>query len=104
MKWIWFILTLCLTQFTVAQSNEKDWGTTYGNNYNNSNYGQSPEGSPASDPNYDWSWKQSNNTTSSPMAPPPPPTPVPIDGGAGFLIAAGLGYGLRELKKRKSNK
>ncbi|MFT5913563.1 MAG: hypothetical protein ACJAWV_001165 [Flammeovirgaceae bacterium] len=31
----------------------------------------------------------------------PPPNPIPIDGGVGFLIAAGVGYGLKRMKTRK---
>lgn len=30
-------------------------------------------------------------------APPPPPPTVPIDGGLGFLLAAGVAYGARKL-------
>ena len=48
------------------------------------------------DPSYDWSWKSNN----IPTAPPPPPTPVPIDGGIGFLLVAGLGYGLKRMKEK----
>ncbi|MGB0525966.1 MAG: PID-CTERM protein-sorting domain-containing protein, partial [Flammeovirgaceae bacterium] len=48
------------------------------------------------EPEYDWSWN-----TRIPTAAPVPPVPVPIDGGTGFLIVAGIGYGLRELRKRK---
>jgi hypothetical protein len=29
----------------------------------------------------------------------PPPTNVPIDGGLGFLLAAGAAYGVRRMKK-----
>ena len=32
--------------------------------------------------------------------PPPPPNPVPIDGGVGFLLAAGVGYGIKRMRKR----
>lgn len=32
--------------------------------------------------------------------PPPDPEPIPIDGGLGFLIAAGLAYGARKLRLR----
>ena len=35
-----------------------------------------------------------------PTAPPTPPAPIPIDGGVGFLIVAGIGYGIRELRKK----
>ena len=44
--------------------------------------------------NYDWSWKQNTPVTFTP----PPPDPVPIDGGIGFLLVVGLGYGLRKIK------
>lgn len=58
----------------------------------------SPEdGTAAADPAYDWSWK----TGGIPTTPPPPPTPVPIDGGMGFLLAAGCAYGLRNLRRKK---
>ncbi len=38
--------------------------------------------------------------------PPPPPTPqpIPIDGGLGFLLAAGLAYGAKKLHKNQSEK
>jgi hypothetical protein len=35
-----------------------------------------------------------------PFAPPPPPNPIPIDGGIGFLLTAGVGYGLKRMRKR----
>jgi hypothetical protein len=35
-----------------------------------------------------------------PFVPPPPPNPIPIDGGVGFLLAAGVGYGLKRMKKK----
>lgn len=39
--------------------------------------------------------------------PPPPagtePTAVPIDGGAGWLLAAGAGYGLKKLRQRRNS-
>ena len=37
-----------------------------------------------------------------PTSPPPPPSPIPIDGGVGFLVAAGLGYGIRKMKKQQT--
>jgi hypothetical protein len=37
---------------------------------------------------------------SIPFAPPPPPNPIPIDGGVGFLIVAGVGYGLKRMRKK----
>ncbi len=37
-------------------------------------------------------------------APPPPPNPIPIDGGVGFLLAAGIGYGLKRMKDSRKNK
>ncbi|MFT5918042.1 MAG: hypothetical protein ACI81T_004559 [Bacteroidia bacterium] len=36
-----------------------------------------------------------------PFAPPPPPNPIPIDGGVGFLLAAGVGYGLKRMRQNK---
>jgi hypothetical protein len=39
-----------------------------------------------------------------PPPPPPPgtdPTAVPIDGGAGWLLAAGAGYGIKKLRERR---
>ena len=36
-----------------------------------------------------------------PMAPPTPPAPVPIDGGVGFLLALGAGYGIKKLSDKK---
>lgn len=37
------------------------------------------------------------------LAPPPPPVPnpIPIDGGLGFLIAAGMVYGAKKLYDNK---
>ena len=35
------------------------------------------------------------------FAQPVPPAPIPIDGGIGFLVAAGVGYGVSRLRKRK---
>ena len=37
-----------------------------------------------------------------PTAPLPPP-PIPIDGGAVFLLATGVGYGLKRLSSHKKN-
>lgn len=31
------------------------------------------------------------------------PTAVPLDGGAGLLLASGVAYGLRRLRQRRSN-
>jgi len=31
----------------------------------------------------------------------PPPVDVPLDGGTGLLISAGIAYGVRSIKKRK---
>ena len=38
-------------------------------------------------------------------AQPPPPAPVdiPIDGGLGFLLAAGIAYGAKKLHNEKGN-
>ena len=36
-----------------------------------------------------------------PTVPPPPPNPIPIDGGMGFLLAAGVGYGLKRIREKK---
>ena len=38
--------------------------------------------------------------------PPPPPDPeaIPIDGGLGFLLAAGMAYGAKKLRKNKTDK
>lgn len=35
--------------------------------------------------------------------PPPPPTPepIPIDGGLGFLLAAGMAYGAKKLNDKR---
>jgi hypothetical protein len=33
--------------------------------------------------------------------PPPPPQDIPIDGGLGFLLAAGVAYAARRLYKNK---
>ncbi|MGI4873114.1 MAG: PID-CTERM protein-sorting domain-containing protein [Janthinobacterium lividum] len=32
---------------------------------------------------------------------PPPPTAVPLDGGASLLLASGVAYGLRRLRRRR---
>ncbi len=34
----------------------------------------------------------------------PDPGDIPVDGGLGFLLAAGLGYGARRLQKNRKNK
>ncbi len=34
----------------------------------------------------------------------PPATAVPIDGGAGLLLAAGAAYGLKRLRNRRARK
>jgi hypothetical protein len=34
----------------------------------------------------------------------PDPGNIPVDGGLGFLLAAGLGYGARRLQKNRKNK
>ena len=49
---------------------------------------------------YDWSWK--NNQGNIGFTP-PPPNPVPIDGGVSLLLVAGMGYGLRKMRKRKKS-
>lgn len=36
--------------------------------------------------------------------PPPDPEPIPIDGGLGFLLAAGMAYGAKKLHKSKQDK
>ena len=77
-----------------GQSNE-EWGS-------DSPFG--PYEEPEYDPANDSPWSKTENmfNSTTPMTPPPPPTPgVPIDGGAGFLLAAGVGYGLREIRKRR---
>jgi len=33
-----------------------------------------------------------------------PPTELPVDGGIGFLLAAGLGYGANRLRRRRKDK
>lgn len=48
-----------------------------------------------------WPTKEDFFSSSTPFSPPPPP--VPIDGGVGLLLAAGVGYGLREMRKRRKN-
>jgi len=35
--------------------------------------------------------------------PDPPGGPVPIDGGLGFLLAAGAAYGIKQYKKQSKN-
>jgi len=39
--------------------------------------------------------------TPSVPGPAPDPTTVPIDGGAGLLLAGGVAYGLRQLRQRR---
>jgi hypothetical protein len=36
-----------------------------------------------------------------PPPPPPPPADVPIDGGVGLLIAAGVGYGVKKVRDHR---
>jgi len=48
-----------------------------------------------------------NNSTESGSNPPPPDTGdpgAPIDGGLGFLLAAGVGYGANKLRKYRKEK
>ena len=42
-------------------------------------------------------------STLSAQAPPPPPPPqeIPIDGGLGALLLAGLGYGAKKIRENK---
>ncbi len=35
--------------------------------------------------------------------PPPPPQDIPIDGGLGFLLAAGIGYAAKKLHSSKKD-
>ncbi len=35
--------------------------------------------------------------------PTPPPGAVPIDGGVGFLLAAGAAYGVKKMRERKNS-
>lgn len=79
MKTIVTILLLFAINTAIAQSNIND----------------SPQ---QKNTDYGWAWEKTNNTFT-----PPPPNPVPIDGGIGFLLVAGLGYGIRQIKK-SSNK
>ncbi|RZK97877.1 MAG: hypothetical protein EOO62_27345 [Hymenobacter sp.] len=37
----------------------------------------------------------------TPQDPTPPSTDVPLDGGASLLLAGGVGYGLRRLRRKK---
>ena len=91
------ILILVLISFgtyTVNGQSNEEWGS-------DSPFGpyKEPEYTPANDS--PWS-KTEDVFDSTPFSPPPPPTPgIPIDGGAGFLLAAGIGYGLREISKRR---
>ncbi len=40
--------------------------------------------------------------TTPPVIPPvTPPTAVPLDGGASLLLASGVAYGVRELRRRR---
>jgi hypothetical protein len=42
------------------------------------------------------------STGPQPGAPVPPPTGVPIDGGASLLLAGGVAYGLKKLRRRRA--
>lgn len=52
------------------------------------------------EPAGDSPWSDNEDFFATPTSSPPPP-PVPIDGNTGFLMMAGVGYGLREIRKRK---
>ena len=39
----------------------------------------------------------------SAQPPPPPPQDIPIDGGLGFLLAAGIAYGAKKLHSEKKD-
>ena len=41
--------------------------------------------------------------TASAQPPPPPPVDIPIDGGLGFLLAAGIAYGAKKLHSEKND-
>jgi hypothetical protein len=46
------------------------------------------------------------STTSFAQGPPPPPddpSDVPIDGGLGFIVAGGIGYGIYQSRKNKQH-
>lgn len=45
----------------------------------------------------------SNKTTPIVNTPTPPAPSIPIDGGIGFLVAAGVGYGVSRFRKRKED-
>jgi hypothetical protein len=66
-------------------------------------FGQSKSHNPYSNdiPTYDGYQNSTSKIDPIPTAPPTPPAPIPIDGGIGFLVAAGVGYGIKELKKKK---
>lgn len=84
MKYLLILGLLIISSLSFAQSNrfKED---------------QTEEKTSTVDPAYDWSW----NTSGIPTTPPPPPTPVPIDGGIGFLLAAGCAFGLRSFSKKR---
>lgn len=85
MKTIFTILFLFTIHFSFAQTNDP---------YETDPYEEFDVERTTTNPdlNYDWAWKTGIVTA-------PPPPPVPIDGGLGILLAVGIGYGLRKLKK-----
>ena len=98
LKFISIIILLILSAtLATAQSNkeEKEWGydpfaTSTNEAQGTDNFGE------------DLNWTENSPFSSGIIsAPPPPPTPVPIDGGLGFLVLAGAGYGMRRLVKKK---
>lgn len=93
------LFTCFLIVFCVHFSNAQDyWNSQYGatNSTKKENTENVENTTGSEDPNYSWSWK-----TGIPTAPPPPPTPVPIDGGVGFLLAAGGLWGIKNLRRKR---
>lgn len=45
---------------------------------------------------------QAQPSTGGPVRQAPDPTDVPLDGGAGLLLASGMAYGLKRLRQRRA--
>lgn len=87
-----FLITIMLGLFSLAQAQDHHASSDKSADQTTRTTGYDGHSS------YDWSWKTNQGGVGFT---PPPPDPIPIDGGLGFLLVAGMGFGLRSIKKRR---